>query len=147
MVKQERILRIVRILFIVYAASLFWILHILKPSVTTPPAPVLYESITALAVADGLIGILVQRLMLKAKARPLLNGKMRTPAQRWFSANVIRLAFATSTSLFGFELHMLSAPERLAQILVGLGILYMLMPLGKPPAEPAESALGSIKQG
>jgi hypothetical protein len=124
-----------QIAFIVFGCSVFYLMHVVKPNAETPPAPALYESIAAVAVADGFIGIMMHRLLLKAKARPLPNGRMPTGAERWLSANVVRLAFATSTSLFGFVLHVLGAPERLAQILVGLGILYMLMPPGALPAE------------
>jgi hypothetical protein len=144
MVQQQRVLRIVQICFLVYAIGLFWLMHIIKPQNGSPADPVVYQSIAALAVADGFIGIFVQRLMLKGKARPLPNGKMPTAAQRWFAANIVRLAFALSTSLFGFALHVLGAPERLAQALVGLGILYMLVSPGKPPAEPGSSPYGTI---
>ena len=139
MVQHERVLRIVRICFIVYAASLFWVLHIIKPQNQTPASPAMYEAIAAVAVADGFIGIFMQRTMLKAKIRPLPNGKVPTAVQRWFLANIVRLAFALSTCLFGLVLHMLAAPERLAQALVGLGILYMLVSPGKPAAEPVSS--------
>jgi heme O synthase-like polyprenyltransferase len=145
MVQQQRVLRIVQICFLVYAIGLFWLMHIIKPQNGSPADPVVYQSIAALAVADGFIGILMQRLMLKAKARPLPNGKVPTAAQRWFAANIVRLAFALSTCLFGFALHMLVAPVRLAQALVALGILFLLVSPCKPPAdEPGSSPHGTI---
>ncbi len=50
-----------------------------------------------------------------------------------------------STCLFGFVLHTLAAPERLAQSLVALGILFLLVSPGKPPAdEPANPPYGTI---
>jgi hypothetical protein len=145
MVQQERILRIVRKCFIVYAVALFWVMHIVRPQSGSHANSVVYESIAALAVADGLIGILVQRMILKGRAKPLPNGKTPTQIQRWFSANIVRLAFAMSTCLFGFVVHMLAAPNWLAQALVGLGILFMLVSPGKPPANgPADSPYGSL---
>jgi len=133
--QQKLVFRTMQIAFIVFGCLVFYLMHIVKPNAETPPAPALYESIAAIAVVDGLIGIWMQKMILKGQVRTLLNGKMSTPGQRWLAANVVRLAFATSTSLFGFVLHVLGAPERLAQILVGLGILYLLMPPGTPPAE------------
>ncbi|MFZ0305042.1 MAG: hypothetical protein WAL75_20290 [Terracidiphilus sp.] len=145
MVQQERVLRIVRICFIVYAAALFWVMHVIKPASGPPATPIVYESIAAIAIADGFVGILVQRMILKGRAKPSPNGKVPTQVQRWFSANIVRLAFAMSTCLFGFALHMLGAPERLVQALVALGIVYMLVSPGKPPAvDPATSPYGSI---
>ncbi|MGD0912643.1 MAG: hypothetical protein ABR928_12150 [Terracidiphilus sp.] len=145
MVQQQRVLRIVRICFLVYAIGLLWVMHIIKPTNGAPADPIIYKSIAAIAVADGFMGIFLQRMLLKAKARPLPNGKMPTAAQRWLTANILRLAFALSTCLFGLVLHVLGAPERLAQALVILGILFMLVRLGKPPADdPANAPYGSI---
>jgi hypothetical protein len=129
-----------QIAFVVFAVGLLWLTHIIKPPSGPAPAPVFYESIAALAIADGFIGILIQRLMLRGRVRPLPNGKMPTSAQRWLSANVVRLAFANSTCLFGFVLHELGAPGRLVLALMVAGILFMLVSPGKPPAEPTQSA-------
>jgi hypothetical protein len=131
--------RVMQIAFLVFAVGLLWLTHRINPQGGPPAEPAVYESFAALAVADGFIGILVQRLMLKGRATPLPNGKMPTSAQRWFSANVVRLAFANSTCLFGFVLHMLGAPERLVLALMIAGMLFLLVSPGKPPAEPAQS--------
>jgi hypothetical protein len=82
----------------------------------------------------------MQRTMQKARVRSMPNGKVSTAAQRWFSANILRLAFALSTSLFGLVLHIMGAPERLAQALVALGIVYLLVKAGKPVADKPQNA-------
>ncbi len=128
-----------QIAFILFAAALFQMMHLIKPQSGSQMAPVVYQAIAAVAVADGFIGIWMKRLLLKARLRPQPDGRVPTVAQQWLFANVIRTAFAMSTCLFGFVLHTLAAPERLAQALVALGILYLLVSPGKPPTEPVSS--------
>jgi hypothetical protein len=145
MFPQQRVVRAMQIGFIVFAALLFWMMHIVKPQGGSSEPPVFYESIAAIAIADGFIGIFMQRLIQKSSAKRLLDGTTPTAAQKWLSGNVVRLAFANSTCLFGFMLHILGAPERLALALVALGVLFMLVSPGKPAAdEPAKSPYGAI---
>jgi hypothetical protein len=138
--QQQRVLRIMRICFVLAGLFYFYAEHVIKPPGDTPAQPPMYEMIAGIAILDGFLGIVVQKILLKAPARPLPNGKLPRGAQRWFMANVVRLAFAMSTSLFGLVLHMVLAPERLAQALMLAGILFMMLPLGKPPAEPVQGA-------
>ena len=114
-------------------------MHIIKPQGGSSAEPIVYELIAALAVADGFIGIVLKRILMRAKPRALPNGKMPTAAGRWFTANLIRLAFSLSTCMFGLVLHFIGAPERQAQALVVLGILFMFVSPGKLPAETTES--------
>jgi hypothetical protein len=56
-------------------------------------------------------------------------------------ANVVRLAIALSTCLFGLVLHITGAPAWLAGSLVGLGIVFIVVVSpGKPPAVPTQNA-------
>lgn len=145
MVQQQRVVRTLQIGFIVFAALLFGMMQIVKPQSGSSEPPVFYWAISAIAIADGFIGILMQRLIMKSSAKRLLDGARPVAAQRWLSGNVVRLAFANSTCLFGFMLHMLGAPERLALALVALGVLFMLVSPGKPAAdEPAKSPYEAI---
>ena len=140
----QRVARFVRLFLVLAGIAFLYVEHIINPSSGTPPQPVLYGAIAAIAIADGFLGILIQKILLRAPARPLPNGKLPTAAQRWLTAIIVRLAFAMSTSLFGLVLHMLLAPERLAQALMLAGILFMMLPLGKPPEEPTQgSPLGT----
>jgi hypothetical protein len=147
MVPQQRTLRIVQIMFVVYAALLFWLMHTIKPTQLPGPLKPIHEAIAAIAVADCLIGIAMRRMFLAGSMRRPHNSAAVDPVKRWFLANVIGFAFAMSTCLFGFVEHMLGAPERLAQALVGLGIAVMigLMP-GQPPSEQSGiSPYGNIE--
>jgi hypothetical protein len=146
MVQQQRVVRVMQIGFIVFAALLFWMMHIIKPQSGSSEPPVFYGSIAAIGVAAGFIGIFMQRQIMKSSAKRLLDGTRPTSAQRWLAGNVARLAFANSTCLFGFMLHVLGAPERWALALVALGVLFMLVSPGKPAAdEPASSPYGTIE--
>jgi hypothetical protein len=141
--QEQKTLRIVRIASVLAALAYFWVEHTIKPKGGAPPEPIFYESIAAIAIVDGFLGILIQKILLKVPARPLPNGKVPTAAQRWFTASIVRLAFAMSTCLFGLVLHMLLAPERLAQGLMLAGVLFLMVPLGKPPADdPTYSPYG-----
>lgn len=141
MVRARLTLRIMQFLFIAYAALLFWLMDIVKPQEPAGELTMFHKAIAVLAVVDCLIGIGMRRLFLKGAVGKPRNGLTVTPIKRWYTANIIGLAFAMSTCLFGFALHMLSAPDRLAQALIALGIVVMLfMNPGAPPAERSEAS-------
>jgi hypothetical protein len=147
MIKEQRTMRIAQVSFIVYAAALFWIMHFLKPQQPAGELTDFHKIIAGVAAADCLIGIWIRRILLNAPAGKLRDGTIANAAKRWFVANIIGYAFAMSTCLFGLVLHVLGAPDRLAQALVGLGILVMIGYLfGRPPAaEPGISPYESVE--
>jgi len=146
MVPQQRVVRVMQIGFIVFAVLLFAVMHFVKPQSGASAPPVLYWAVAVIAIANGFIGMLMQRLIQKSSTKSLLDGTRPTGAQRWLSGNVVRLAFANSTCLFGFVLHILGAPERLALALVALGVVFMLVSPGQPVADkPAKLPYGAIE--
>jgi hypothetical protein len=141
MARARLALRVMQWVFILYAVLLLWLIRVLKPQEPPGPVSVVHEAIAVLAVIDCLAGFVVRRVVLTGSAGRLSNGARVSPVKRWFTANVIGLAFAMSTCLFGFALHMLSAPDRLAQALVGVGIVAMLfLSPGAPPADQPGSS-------
>jgi hypothetical protein len=146
-VQAQRNLRIVQFIFLAYAVFLFWLMHIIKPQEPPGGLTVVHKAIAVFAVIDCVIGMVLRRMIMTGSLGRSGNPAAASPVKRWFSANVIGLAFALSTCLFGFVLHMLSAPGRLPQALVALGILVMLfLSPGAPPAEqPGSSSYPSIE--
>lgn len=146
MAREQKMLRIIQIVFIVFGALQFLNVHFMPSNVPTGPLTLFQEMVVVIAVLDNVIGIFLQRTLMKRPGRMPSVGKAATPAQRWLMANVFRLALSLSTCLFGLVLHMVGSQNWLAQSLIGLGVLFMVVVNpGNPPAvEPANSPYGDI---
>jgi len=141
MVREQKMLRIIQIVFVVFGALQFLNVHFIPSNVPTGTLTLFQGLVVVIAVSDNVIGILLQRILVKGPGRISAVGKAATLAQRWLIANVVRLALSLSTSLFGLVLHMTGSPNWLAQALIGLGILFMVVVSpGKPPAEQVSSS-------
>lgn len=131
----QGLVRVMRLTFVLAGLAFFYVEHTIKPTNATPADPIVYKTVSGFAIVNLFLGIAMQKFMLRGAARRLPDGRIATPAQRWFSATIVRLAITMSTCLFGLVLHFLLAPERLVQALMLAGILFMMLPLGRPPAE------------
>jgi hypothetical protein len=146
MVREQKALRIMQVVFVVFALLLFPQMRYLTPAQPPGPLTLFHKLVALIAIADCVIGIVLQRILIKNPGESLPIGTVATPSQRWLIANVVRLAFSLSTCLFGLVIHMTGSPNWLAQGLVGLGILFMVVVApGKPPAdEQGNSPYGAI---
>lgn len=120
-----RVLRIIQICMIVYVLILFCFLHIFPVASGQSAMTPVKWIITFLALYCAFAGFSLQKRFLRMPANSRPDSKS-TPISRWKVGNILRLAFATSVSLYGLLLHFLGGPDSLAFALNGLGLVLLL---------------------
>lgn len=139
-VSPMRLMRVLKYSF--FGIGLLLIYIVIRIPAPSHPAPNPAFSLAVIAVALTIIalGFFVPRFLRKAVNGNSQNRPESTPLNRWMSLNLFSLACFDGSMLFGFVLHLLNAPARLAWIATAAGIIAILIwkPIPLPTTEEAK---------
>ena len=132
----ERVIRIMRISFVVFGLLLVYIVIKLPAQPQVPPDPAFELAITALGLVEIVAGFFAPRFLLALAKRAPQTAAKATPAKQWLSANIVSLACFDACMLFGLVLHFVGAHPRFVELLVGAGLAALILwRPGTPPTE------------
>jgi hypothetical protein len=129
-------LRIMQFVMIVSVLFIFFISRSLPvPSLSADPS--MQWAIVVCAIASGVSGFILQRILLRASGQASRSPQASTPLARWRIGHMVRFATAESVALFGFVLRSLGASSTFVYLLFGGGMLLLV--LWQPGALPTET--------
>ena len=138
--KPEQALRVVRILkisFIVAGLMFLYVIFKIPRNGTAPPQPSFELIISAVALTNVLLGFVLPGFIARTANRGQSSARPPTsPIQSWMSGCVISLALFQSCNLFGVVLHFVGARVLVVEALFSAGLLAMLFwSPGTPPVD------------
>src|SRR5580698_2908753 len=136
-----RIVRILKISFIVAGLLFFYLAFKIPSKVTVPPKPAVGLVISAFALSIIVLGFVLPGFKMRAVRRGNPNVRSTaTPIQSWMSGCILSLAFFQSATLFAFVLHFTNAEAIVVDSLFAAGLLAMLFwSPGTPPTDHGAS--------
>ena len=132
----ERVIKIVRICFVVYVLLLIY--RVLKFPVQPQLSPnsAFEWIVTALALFDVVAGFYAARVLQWMVRRVPQTAPQPTPAKQWMTTSIISLALFISCGLFGLVLHFVGSRDQFAEILLGVSLASLILwRPGTPPKE------------
>lgn len=119
--------RILKISFILSGLIFLYIVFKIPPNGTEPVQPSLEVIISAVALANIVLGFVLPGFVARAaRGGQSVASPSTTPMQRWFTGYILSLAFFESCSLFGLVLHFLGAPILVVELLFAASLLAIL---------------------
>ena len=143
MKSPERMIRILRICFVVYVFLLIYLVIKLPARPQAPPNPVFGFIVTTLALIDVVLGFFAKDLLRWTIKRSPQSAPKPTPAKQWMSANIVSLALFVSCGLFGLVLHFVSARVIFVEVLFGVSLASLI--LWRPGTPPTENEGNSMQ--
>ena len=143
MKSPERMIRILRICFVVYVFLLIYLVIKLPARPQAPPNPAFGLIVTILALIDVVLGFFAQDLLRWTVKRSPQSAPKPNPAKQWMSANIVSLALFVSCGLFGLVLHFVGAHVRFVEILFGVSLASLI--LWRPGTPPTENEGNSMQ--
>ncbi len=130
-----RIIRILKLSFIV-AGALFIFITIRIPSrATTVPGPAFQFMISAIALTAAVAGFLLPKLLAGGRAAEQQTSSVRTPVTAWFFRSVLSLAFFDACNLLAVVLHFVGARTGAVELVFAMGMLSLIF--WKPETPPS----------
>ena len=119
--------RFIWIAFLCAACGIIFISHVLKPQPQRTPDVLIGRVFSIVAVAEILIFAFIRSRILAQSQQKAQRGEAAMAQASWGVAQILGFASAMSIVLFGFVLHLLSAPPAwISTALLALGVLNML---------------------
>jgi len=139
-IKASRIIRIMKICFLVYGASLILVVYRVPAKVRHPPNSSFELAISLVAIVNVALGFFPPQFLSKLTARSSASQRASTPLQLWMTRSVSSMALFLSCVLFGLVLHFVGAQLHLVELLFTVGLLSLLFwSPGTPPGTEDEA--------